>query len=83
MIDAEVIIDIDVTAAEALKKLQSELERKGIVLAIARTSHPLRLMLKRSGLTDLIGQDYIFPTVSTAVQTFLESKGAFAEKSSE
>ena len=31
-------------------------------------------MLKRSGLTDLIGQDYIFPTVSTAVQTFLECK---------
>jgi len=83
VIDAEAIIDIDVTAAEALKKLQSELERKGIVLAMARTSHPLRRMLKRSGLTDLIGQDYIFPTVSTAVQTFLESKGAFAEKSSE
>jgi SulP family sulfate permease len=83
VIDAEAIIDIDVTAAEALKKLQSELKRKGIVLAMARTSHPLRRMLKRSGLTDLIGQDYIFPTVSTAVQTFLESKGAFAEKSSE
>jgi len=39
-------------------------------------------MLKRSALTDLIGQDYIFQTVSVAVQTFLERKGALAEKSS-
>jgi hypothetical protein len=50
---------------------------------MARTSHPLRRMLKRSGSTDLIGQDYMFPTVSAAVQTFLDRKGAFAEKSSE
>ncbi|HEY6411017.1 MAG TPA: sulfate permease [Ktedonobacteraceae bacterium] len=83
LMNAEAIIDIDVTAAAALKKLQSELERKGIVLAMARTSHPLRRMLKRSGLTDLIGQDHIFPTVSVAVQTFLESKGELAGKSSE
>lgn len=71
------------TAAQALKKLQSELERKGIVLAMARTSEPLRHMLKRSGLTDLIGTEHIYPTVSVAVQTFLESKGELAGKSGE
>lgn len=74
LIDAEAIADIDVTAAEALSKLQSELERKGVVLAIARASHPLQRMLKRAGLTERIGSAHFFPTVRTGVQAFLEQQ---------
>ncbi len=74
LIDAEAIADIDVTAAEALSKLQSELEGKGVVLAIARASHPLQRMLKRAGLTELIGSAHFFPTVRTGVQAFLEQQ---------
>jgi sulfate permease, SulP family len=75
LIDAEAIIDIDVTAAEALSTLQSELERKGIVLAIARASQPLQEMLKRAGLTERIGPEHFYPTVRTGVQAFLEQQG--------
>ncbi len=55
LIDAEGIVDIDVTATEAISTLQCDLVRKGIVLAIARANHPLQKMHKRAGLTERIG----------------------------
>jgi sulfate permease, SulP family len=78
LIDAEAIVDIDVTAAEALLTLQRELERKGTVLAIARASHPLQRMLKRAGLTERIGPEHLYPTVRTGVQAFLDQHGELA-----
>ncbi len=45
LIDAEAIIDIDVTAAEALSELQQELECKGIILAVARANHRFSIYL--------------------------------------
>ncbi len=83
LMNAEAITDIDVTAAQALLKLQSELEHKGIVLAIARASQPLQQMLKRSGLTERIGSEHIYPSVRTGVQAYLERKGELAGKSGE
>jgi SulP family sulfate permease len=80
LIDAEAIIDIDVTAVEALKKLYGELDRKGIALVIARASQPLQKMLRRGGLTNLIGTEHIYPTVRTGVQSFLERKRELAEE---
>lgn len=74
LIDAEAIVDIDVTATEAISTLQCELERKGIVLAIARANHPLQKMLKRAGLTERIGAEHFYPTVRTGVQAFLEQQ---------
>jgi sulfate permease, SulP family len=74
LIDAEAIIDIDVTAIEALSTLQRELERKGIVLAIARANHPLQHMLKRAGLTERIGPEHFYPTVRTGVQAYLAQR---------
>jgi SulP family sulfate permease len=74
LIDAEAIIDIDVTAAEAFSTLQRELERKGIVLAIARANHPLHHMLKRAGLIERIGAQHFYPTVRTGVQAYLEQR---------
>ena len=74
LIDAEAIVDIDVTAVEALSKLQSELECKGVIMAIARASQPLQEMLKRAGLTERIGTAHFFPTVRTGVRAFLEQQ---------
>ena len=74
LIDAEGIVDIDVTATEAISTLKCELERKGIVLAIARANHPLQKMLNRAGLTERIGAHHFYPTVRTGVQAFLEQQ---------
>jgi hypothetical protein len=60
-----------------MQKLQSELERKGLVLAIARASPVLQKMLKRAGL---IGSEHISPSMRTAVQSLLERKAALAEE---
>jgi sulfate permease, SulP family len=72
LIDAEAIVDIDVTAVEALSKLQGELERKGVIMAVARASQPLQKILQRAGLTDRIGSAHFFPTVRTGVRAFIE-----------
>jgi SulP family sulfate permease len=74
LIDAEAIVDIDVTAVETLSKLQSELEGKGVVMAIARASQPLQEILQRAGLTEKIGSAYFFPTVRTGVRAFIEQQ---------
>jgi len=72
LIDAEGMVDIDVTALEALGMLQRELAQKGIVLVIARANHPLQKMLKRAGLVERIGSEHLYPTVRTGVQAYLE-----------
>ncbi len=82
LIDAEAIVDIDVTAVEALSKLQSELEGKGVVMAIARASQPLQEILQRAGLTERIGSSYFFPTVRTGVRAFNEQQEELTGKSS-
>jgi len=72
LIDTEGIIDIDVTATEAISSLQCELKPQGIVLTIVRANHPLQKILKRAGLTKCIGAQHFYPTVRTGVQAFLE-----------
>jgi hypothetical protein len=37
-------------------------------------------MLDRSGLTDLIGSEHIYPTIRTAIQAYRERKGEFVEE---
>jgi hypothetical protein len=53
------------------------------VLGIARASQPLQKMLDRSGLTDLIGKEHIYPTIRTAVTAYLERKGKVVEDTHE
>lgn len=74
LIDAEGMVDIDVTALEALDTLQRELAQKGILLAIARAHYPLEEMLKRAGFLERIGPEHLYPTVRTAVQAYLEQQ---------
>ena len=82
LIDAEAIVDIDVTAVEALSKLQSGLERRGVTMAIARASQPLQEILKRAGLTEKIGSEHFFPTVRTGVRAFIEQQEELTGESS-
>jgi hypothetical protein len=53
-----------------------------VVGALVTGGNPVRFALLAL-LTDLIEPEHIYPTVSVAVQTFLESKGELAGKSSE
>jgi SulP family sulfate permease len=70
VLNTEAIVEVDLTAADALEELRSELERRGVVVALARVKEDLREALRPSGLLERIGEDRVFPTLPTAVEAF-------------
>src|SRR5215472_8726790 len=80
LFDAGSVPVIDVSGTLALETLRAELSARGIVLVIARATPVLRLMLERSETVKAIGQIRMFPTVHTAVQTFLREQSRAGDK---
>jgi MFS superfamily sulfate permease-like transporter len=70
LLNAEAIVEVDLTAADALGALHDELSRRGIVLAMARVKHDLRNQLERIGLVTHIGPERLFPTLPVALEAF-------------
>jgi MFS superfamily sulfate permease-like transporter len=60
---------------EALDDLRRELERRGIVFALARVKRDLLDDLEVFGLTASIGADRLFPTLPTAVAAYQKWRG--------
>ena len=77
LFDAESVPVLDVTGAEILEALRTELARRGTVLAIARAKGLFRVMLQRTGVAERIGTERFFPTVHAGVQAFLETQHSF------
>lgn len=71
-IDAAAIPDIDFSGGETIKQLHGELEAHGIRLVIAETMETVRAELDRYGITALLGDDALFPTVHDAIERFTE-----------
>ena len=76
LLNAEANVEIDSTAAEALAALHAELERRGIVLALARVKHELHADLRAAGLLDAVGADRVFMTLPTAVEAFRQRRSS-------
>jgi MFS superfamily sulfate permease-like transporter len=74
LLNTEAVTEIDITAADTLHQLADELDRRGVVLALARTKQDLRTDLRRSGLLDRIGRERVFPTLPTAVAAYRASR---------
>ena len=72
VLNAEAIIEIDITALDALEGVLEELTSRGIVFAVARMKQELRADLDRTDLLRLIGDEHLFPTLPTAVEAFRE-----------
>jgi SulP family sulfate permease len=72
LLNAEAIVEVDLTALDALEQLRAELERRGIVFAMARVKQDLRDELEAAGILDKIGEDRIFMTLPTAVEAYRE-----------
>jgi sulfate permease, SulP family len=70
LLNTEAIVQIDITAADALRGLCTELAGRGIVVALARVKQDLLVDLRRAGIVDLLGHERIFPTLPTAVAAF-------------
>jgi sulfate permease, SulP family len=70
VLNAESNVEVDLTALDAVEELRAELDRRGIVFAMARVKQDLLLALEAAGLAGRVGAERIFPTLPTAVQAF-------------
>jgi MFS superfamily sulfate permease-like transporter len=59
--------------ADALAELQAALSEAGIELCFAELKDPVKDKLKRFGLFTRIGEQRFFPTISAAVESYLET----------
>ena len=76
VLNAEANVEVDLTALDAVDQLRYDLDRRGIVFAMARVTWHLREALDAAGLLDKIGEDHIFPTLPTAVQAYRSRRTA-------
>ncbi len=70
MIDAETINDIDITGANALKKLKAELRSQNAELWLAQVKDPVFDKLQRMEVIDFIGAHHCYSSVKEAVEAF-------------
>lgn len=71
VLNAEANVEIDLTAADALHQLCTELTGRGVTVALARVKQDLRHDLDAAGLIEVIGAGRVYPTLPTAVVAFL------------
>ncbi|WP_330309197.1 MULTISPECIES: sulfate permease [unclassified Streptomyces] len=72
VLNTEAIVEVDITALDAVEALRQEFERRHIVFALARVKQDLLDDLDAFGLTRTIGTGRIFPTLPTAVAAYVE-----------
>ncbi len=70
LLNAEAIVELDMTAAEAFQQLVNDLRKRQIVFSMARVKQDLRVQLLRGGLLDVIDEEHIYPTLPVAVEGF-------------
>jgi high affinity sulfate transporter 1 len=70
LLNVEANVEIDLTATDMLEDLRSDLEQRGIALALARVKHDLAVYLERAGLIERVGADHVFLTLPTALEAF-------------
>ncbi|MFM6407062.1 MAG: STAS domain-containing protein, partial [Microcystis sp.] len=70
VLNAEAILDIDITAVDMLKELHRELIGRGITFAMARVKQDLYQQLKKGDLSETISTERIYPTLEKAIEAF-------------
>lgn len=72
LVNVEAITEIDITASDGLASLQADLNAQGIRLGLVRIKRELYEPLHRAGVTDLIGDDMLFPTLPVAEHAYVQ-----------
>jgi high affinity sulfate transporter 1 len=70
VLNADAILEIDITAVDMLQELHRELTARHITFAMARVKQDLYIQLKQAGLVSLLGEERIYPTLHTAIEAF-------------
>lgn len=68
VVDAGAIDGVDYTAVEKLKQIYRHLSSDGVRLGFSHVSPHLREQFDSYGVTDLVGEENIFPTLSEAIR---------------
>jgi high affinity sulfate transporter 1 len=79
LINAAPIVDVDATAAMTFVEFDGDMDARGIQIAIARASEPLREMLDRTGVTARIGEAYFFESLHDAIEAYQQASAARSE----
>ena len=72
ILNVEANVEVDITAADALRELAQELADRGIELGLARVKFDLYEPLDRAGVIDVIGKDMLFATLPVAEEAYLK-----------
>lgn len=72
VVTAEPVTSVDVTACDAVAELDVALHARGIELCFAELKDPVKDKLKRFGLYAQLGEAYFFPTIGSAVSSYLK-----------
>ncbi len=67
VLQCEAITDVDVTAAEVLKDLDEELNRRGVHLAFVELRDRLRELLRQYELHTTLDQEHFYPSLDRAI----------------
>ncbi|MGF7114385.1 high affinity sulfate transporter 1 [Pseudomonas laurylsulfatiphila] len=73
VVAAEPVTSVDVTSADMLAELDDTLHAAGIELCFAEMKDPVKDKLKRFGLLARLGETAFFPTIGTAVDSYVAS----------
>jgi sulfate permease, SulP family len=68
VVDAAAITDLDYSASRSLRDLVGDLEREGVEMIFGRVSPYLRADMDRHGITAVVGEHRIFPTLHQALE---------------
>jgi len=73
VVAAEPVTSVDVTSADMLAELDETLHAAGIELCFAEMKDPVKDKLKRFGLFARLGKETFFPTLGSAVSSYLKT----------
>jgi SulP family sulfate permease len=68
VLDFEAVSQVDVTGGQTLLSVHDTLETQDIRLIVARAKSTVRESLRRNGITDVLGEDNLAPSIDRAVQ---------------
>lgn len=72
LLNAEAIIEIDLTGVDALEEVRQTLADRGIIFAMAHVKQELRALLTTAGFVGKIGDERLFQTLPTAVAAYAQ-----------
>jgi len=81
VLDAEAMVDVDTTGAEALRQAISTLAKRDVVFAVSRADRSFRSWLEKYELMHLIDQRRFYPTNRHAAAAFREDQARVTAES--